>query len=303
MKDGVDSARASLTGAGGSGEVVEALRAPATALFDGRWVSVDTGALQKELGSAGTDSGSGTGGMSDLAGGLASDAPATLKKIAGKAFADGVTVKRLDGDARLGDHLVATASLRAVYKNIRGDLPALFSESARAEISKSLPQPGDVPDRKLTVSFWVKDGALTRVELDAAQFLDKPSGALVLRADSLPAAKITAPKGSVAVDLKAITDQTGMSINDLASGNEPMDAQTIAGYVDEDIRWMADDDGAAPSLSYLQQAVADMAGMADGLVITPVGSRVQVTVAGGSACLVLPPSTDVEGAVTDGPCA
>jgi hypothetical protein len=314
MKDGADSARASLTGEDGSGDVVEALRAPATALFDGTWVSVDTGALQKQLRSAGADTGSGAdgagGGMTDLTGGLAADAPATLKKIAGKAFADGVTVKRLDGDARLGDHLVATASLRAVYKNIRGDLPALFSDSARAEISKSLPQPGDVPDRNLTVSFWVKDGTLTRVELDAAQFLDQPSGALVLRADSLPAEKITAPKGAVDVDVQAIADQAGMPLDQLFTGGDnaggslgAMDAQTIAGYVSDDINAMASQDGAAPSLTYLQQAIADMNGIADGLVIAPVGDRVQVTVGGTSACLVLPPSTDVEGSVTDGPCA
>lgn len=314
MKDGVDSARASLTGEDGSGEVIEALRTPATALFDGRWVSVDTGELQKQLGSAGADSGSGAdsagGGMTDLAGGLAADAPATLKKIAGKAFANGVTVKRLDGDERLGDHLVASASLRAVYKNIRGDLPALFSDSTRAEISKSLPQPGDVPDRNLSVSFWVKDGTLTRVELDVAQFLDKPSGALVLRADSLPAKKITAPKGAVAVDLKAISDQAGMPLDQLFAGGGSaggslgaMDAQTIASYVGDDINALASQDGAAPSLQYLQQAIADMDGIAEGLVIAPVGDRVEVTLNGTSACLTLPPTTDEQGEITDGPCA
>ena len=309
MKDGVDAARASLTGADGSGEVIEALRTPATALFDGHWVSVDTGALEKQLGSAGSGTGSG-GGMTDLTGGLAADAPATLKKIAGKAFANGVTVKRLDGDERLGDHLVATASLRAVYKNIRGDLPALFSDSVRDEVSTSLPQPGAVPDRNLTVSFWVKDGTLTRVELDAAQFLDKPSGALVLRADSLPAEKITAPKGAVDVDLQAIADQAGMPLDQLFAGGDSvggslgaMDAKTIASYVSEDINAMASQDGAAPSLTYLQQAIADMDGIADGLVITPVGDRVQVNLNGTSACLVLPATTDESGTVTDGPCA
>lgn len=143
------------------------------------------------------------------------------------------------------------------------------------------------------------------MELDLAQFLSKPSGALVLRADSLPAEKITAPSGAVRIHPQVIAEQTGISPDELLGGGDlpATDAHTIAGYVGEDISGMAADDGAAPSLDYLQQAIQDMDGIADGLVIAPVGTRVQVTLNGRSACLALPATADGSGTVTDGPCA
>jgi hypothetical protein len=303
IKDGVDSANASLTGPDGDTSPVEALRAPAEALLAGKWVSLDAGPdswLGKQLRSATGAKSSGTASSA-----LAPDAPAKLKAIFGKAFANGVTVKRLGSDDRLGDHLEATASLRTVYKNIRGDLAGLFSGSAAADLGGKLPQVGDVPDRQLGVSFWVADGKLTRVELNLAQFLDRPTGALVLRADNLPAEKIAAPSGAVRIDPQAIADQTGMSLqNLLGSGGAPAtDARTIAGYVDEDIRSLAGEDGVAPSVGYLTQAAQDMEGLAEGVEITRVGSRVQVSVGGDSACLALPRTAEGTGTVTDGPCA
>lgn len=303
IQDGVDSARDTLTGADGETAPAAALKAPADALFDGKWVSLDTGPgswFDQQLAAAtdGTDSGSAGG----TTGGLADDAPAKLKAIAGKAFAHGVTVKRLDGDDRLGDHLVATVNLRTVYTNIRSDLAGLLADPS-GDLAKELPEAADVPDRDVAVSFWVKDGKLTRVELDAAQFLDKPSGALVLRADNLAAEKISAPSGAVKLDPQAIADQTGASLDQLFSGAGAADAHTIAEYVDQDIADLADGDGAAPSLRYLKQAISDMDGLADGLAIEQVGQRIQVTVGGQSACLTLAKSTAGTGTVTDGPCA
>ena len=246
---------------------------------------------------------------------MTGDAPAKMKALAGKAFGGGaVAVQRLDSDDTLGDHLVATTDLRKVYGNVRGDVAALFTGRAGAEISKRLPAVTDVPDRNLSVSFWVKDGTLSRVELDAAQFLDQPAGHLVLRVDALPKQKVTAPSGAVAVDPKAIADRTGLPLDQLltsgaasggvigprGSAGQPLDARTVAAYLDQDIRDMADSDGAAPSLQYLAKARADLLGMDNSIVVTRVGPRIQVAYGGDAACLTLGATTDDDGTITRG---
>jgi hypothetical protein len=307
MKSDVDSFRASLTGGPDSadGAAPEAIRAPATAALDGRWLSLDMHAdswAEKQLKTA-------------SGGGLTADAPTKLKNLAGKAFGGGaVAVQRLDSDDKLGDHLVATTNLRKVYGNVRGDLASLFTGSAATEIGKQLPAVTDVPDRNMTVSFWVKDDALTRVELDAAQFLDKPAGHLVLRVDALSHQKITAPAGAVAVDPKAIADQTGMPIEQLLAGGAgaggtaaagpdgPLDAHTVATYLDQDIRDMAEQDGVAPSLRYLSQARQDMLDMNSGIVVTRVGKRIQIAFGGHTTCLKLSTATTKDGTITPGRC-
>jgi hypothetical protein len=306
MKSGVDSFRASLDSGPEASGPPAAIAGPATAVLDGRWVSLDMHAgswLEGQLKSA-----SGAG--------LAGDYQAKIKALAGKAFGGGaVAVKRLDSDDKLGDHLVATTNLRKVYANIRGDVAGLFTGSTGAEIAKQLPPVTDAPDRNFDVSFWVKDGALTRVELDAAQFLDKPAGHLVLRLDALPKQKITAPSGAVVIDAKAIAGQTGLPLSQLLAGgggvsrpagsggaDAPLDAHTVATYVDQDIRDMADGDGVAPSLSYLSRARADMLDMDNGVQVTQVGRRIQVAYGGRAACLTLGATTDDDGTITSGPC-
>jgi hypothetical protein len=308
MKRGVDSFRAQISGGSESGGAPpEAIRAPAAAVLDGTWVSLDMHAgswIDKQLKTA---SGSG----------LSGETPAKLKDLAGKAFGGGsVRVQRLDSDDKLGDHLVATTNLRKVYGNVRADLASLLGGSSGADLAKQLPAVTDVPDRNLSVSFWVNDGALTRVELDAAQFLDKPAGHLVLRVDALPKQKITTPSGAVAVDPQAISDQSGRPIGGLFAGGAgagdtatvtarpdgPLDASTVATYVDQDIRDLADQDGVAPSLQYLDQARTDMLDMDNSIVVKRVGSRIQVAYGGHAACLTLGATTDDDGTITRGLC-
>lgn len=300
MKDGVESTRAALSSDQGTGGPPAELRAPLQAVFDGTWVSVDDRPgswLEQQL-----------KGQDSPAAGLAADAPDRLKTLAGKAFGDGVvTVKRVDGDEQLGDHLVATADLRKVYTNIRGDLPGLFTGDTATQLAKELPAAEKVPDRDLAVSFWVKNGTLTRVELDAAQFLDRPAGHLVVRADALPAQPITAPSGAVAVDLQKIADANGGSLAGLlasggAGAEQPADAQTLAVWVDEDIRDAAAADGARPSASYLAAVQENYTDMDPPVTLKKVGKRIQVTVGGTSACLALGATTDDHGTVTDGHC-
>jgi hypothetical protein len=302
MKDGVESTRAALAGGEGPDSPPEALRAPVQAVFDGKWVSVDDRPgswLDQQLTSQ-------DGAAGGLTGTLAPDAPDKLTALAGKAFGDGVvTVKRLDGDDALGDHLVATANLRTVYRNIRADLPGLLTGDAATEMTKALPAAEEVPDRDLAVSFWVKDGKLSRFELDIAQFLDKPAGHLVLRADTLADQPVAAPSGAVAVDLKGIADANGGSLAGLLGGagaDQPVDAQTAAAWVDQDIRAQAEADGAKPSASYLAQVQGNYTDMQPPVTLKKVGKRIQVTVDGTSVCLTPAATTDQDGTVTDGRC-
>jgi hypothetical protein len=268
-------------------------------VFDGKWVSVDDrdgSWLDQQLKDA----------SSDTTGGLAPDAPAKLQALAGKAFGAGVlTVKRLDGDDALGDHLVATANLRTVYRTIRADLPGLVTGDAATSLQKDLPAVEKVPDRDLAISFWVKGGTFRRVELDLAQFLTTPAGHLVLRADALPQQAVPAPSGAVPVDLQAIADAGGGSLSGLFGSRgdgQTVDAQTAATWVDQDIRQMADEDGVAPSVRYLPRVRQDLTDAAPGVTLTQVRKKVQVTVDGQAACLTLPRTTGDDGTVTDGPC-
>lgn len=316
MKSGVDSFRASLVGGPDGGGPPPAISAPATAVLDGRWVSLDMHPdswLGKQL-------------TSGSHGGLATGYTAKVKALAAKAFGGGaVAVQRLDSDDALGDHLVATTNLRKVYGNIRGDVGGLFTGTAARQIVSQLPRVTAVPDRNLTVSFWVKDGALTRVEVDAAQFLDKPAGHLVLRVDALPKRKITAPSGALAVDPKAMADQTGLPIEQLLAGTTggasgggnpsagtpeggvigpdgALSAHSAATYLDVTIRDMADQDGAAPSVAYLARARDVMLQLDNSIVVKQVGRRIQVAYGGHAACLTLSASVTSEGTISSGLC-
>lgn len=306
MKSDVDSFRSSLAGGPGAGGPPAAIATPATAALDGKWLSLDMhpGSFVDQQLTKSTNSG------------LATDYLTKVKALAGKAFGGGaVGVQRLDSDDKLGDHLLASANLRRVYGNVRADVASLFTGAAGDAIAKDLPAVTDVPDRNLTVSFWVKDGKISRVELDAAQFLDKPAGHLVLRLDALPQKKITAPSDAVVIDPKAIADQTGMPLDQLLSGGAPadgsqgaggasgpLDAHTVASDVDQDIRDMADTDGVAPSLVYLDRARADMLDMDSSIKVVRVGRRIQVAYGGHASCLTLAATTDVDGTITPGLC-
>ena len=190
--------------------------------------------------------------------GLSKKTAAKARALLGSALKDAVTsVERRDVDETLGDHLVAGVDLRKTYAKLRSGLPELFTGEMAQSAEDELPSVDDVPDKRIDVSFWVRDGDLTRVELDVAQFLDEPAGHLVLRADVLPAEKITAPSDAVEFDLATLL-QAGMaasgSVGGATEGDPAMDldAYTVATWLDQDIASTASEDGAAPSVDYLQ---------------------------------------------------
>ena len=77
-----------------------------------------------------------------------------------------VSVTRAGSDDR-GDHLVITGNTRKLatdlYSAVAGSVPG-----AGAALSQAKPQ--DVPSRSITVDAWVKDGVLSEISLDVAQF-------------------------------------------------------------------------------------------------------------------------------------
>jgi hypothetical protein len=290
IRDGLDEFRAGLTGDDGGSEAASAeVVGPATALIDGAWVVVDPqGYLDQLEELAGPDGGS--AGMS-----LPDYASPEARDLLGSAMKDAVTsVERREDDEELGDHLVAGLDLGKGYTTLRAGLPGLFEGEMAAQLEKDLPPVAEVPDKQIDVSFWVKDGNLTRVELDVAQFLADPAGHLVLRADTHPVEEITAPSDAVEFDIAAITE-SAMSYaaaegGTALGGGTELDAHTVALWVDQDIAGAAREGGWQPSVSQLADVLPLYEGVVAGLIITAVGDRVQVNIDEDVVCLT--PSPD-----------
>jgi len=302
MQADLDTFRGGLTGAEVPAETVDA----ATALLDGEWVSVDVQAYLDQLEKATAGQEDGTAGM-----GLADYTSDELRDLLGSALKGAVTsVERREGD-EIGDHLVATVDLRKAYTTVRSELPKLYDEATAEMMEQQLPPVTEVPDKKIEVSFWLRDGELKRAELDVAQFVDDAAGSLVLRADLRSGREITAPENAVEFDLGAIM-AAGMSAYEegsgyAAEGEAPLegpttlDAYTVATWVDMDIAGVAQEEGGRPSASYLPKVLSFYEGMAPGLVITAVGDRIQVLIDQDVVCLT--PSGDGMGEnIYDGPC-
>ncbi|NEK84997.1 hypothetical protein GCU60_04370 [Blastococcus saxobsidens] len=288
----VDSFRAELDGVDGApSSVPEALLAPARALLDGGWVSVDGEVLLAQLEELGGTPSAGQEAQ------LQSD----LQELAGKALQDAVVgVERTGEDDDLGDQLTVRLNLRKGYETVRDGLPAIVPDDVEDEaVLAELPPADEVPDKDVEVSVWVQDGELTRAELDAAQFLDDPAGHLVLRLDALEAQPVTAPSDAVAVDVATLLE------NGLASfvpgADVPLDAHTIATWVDMDLAGLAAEQGTEPSVALLPELLPYYEGMTPDLLITAVGPRIEVTTAGETACLTPSPDGMAED-VLDGPC-
>ncbi|WP_147251717.1 hypothetical protein [Blastococcus sp. TF02-8] len=287
MAEDVDSFRAELDGA--PTDVPEALLAPARALVDGDWVSLDATELLEQIEAMG----GGSTPEDDKK--LQSD----LQELGGKALKDAVvSVERKGEDDDLGDHLVVKLNLRKGYATIREGLPGILPESEDPATLEELPPVSEVPDKDVDASVWVRDGELTRAEFDVAQFLDEPAGHLVLRADALDAEPVKAPKDAVPVDVAALMEGA-MAVP--PGTEEELDAYTIAAWVDMDLTTVASDEGGEPSVEYLPEVMSYYEGATPDLVITAVGAQVQVSTGGETVCLT--PSPDGMGEdIADGPC-
>jgi hypothetical protein len=296
MQPDLDSLRAGLTGEDGApAPMIEA----GTAILDGGWVSVDVQAYLDQLAAAGTAPGDPTTGSSE-------SSSAALRDLLGDALKGAVaSVERREADGELGDHLVAGLDLRKVYATLRSGLPEVLTGGTADALEQQLPPVAEVPDKQIDVSFWVRDGDLTRVELDIAQFLDEPAGHLVLRADVLAPEEITAPSDAIEFDIAALME-AGMSGYPPGGEGRPSaelepDAYTVATWIDMDLADRAYEEGGQPSVEYLAEMLPYYEGIAKSLDITAVGERIQVTLDKESVCLTLSPDGMGED-IAEGPC-
>jgi hypothetical protein len=276
----LDELREALAAGGGAADPVPAAAVdPVTAFLESRWVALDVPAYLEQLSTAGVGTAS-------------EESTARLRALLGDALEDAAgPVERRGTDADLGDHLVARFDLRTAWSTLRDGLPEAVPELGTAGgTDELLPPVADVPDIDVEVSFWALGGRLTRIELDVAQFLDEPVGHLVLRADVLPAERITAPTGAVPVDLAAI--QSELAARAAAETGyyaqlEP-DAHMIATWVDQDLANLAYELHTVPTARMLPQVLPlyePVGERVPGLAIAAVGNRVQVTVAQEVVCL------------------
>jgi hypothetical protein len=301
MREGLDTFRAQLTGEDGISPPAPAtVLEPITALLDGEWVSMDVEAYLDQLDelSAGTEG----GGPADM--GLSAETAAQLRDLLGTALKDAVvSVERREADDELGDHLVAGLDLRKAYTELASGLPDLFTGAAADGLRESLPPVTDVPDKQIDVSFWVLDDELTRVELDLAQFLDEPAGHLVLRADVRPGQEITAPSGAVEFDVAALMEAGTSAYQPTEEAQQvpEVDAHMVATWVDMDFASLAYEWHTAPSVHLLPEVLPSYEGIAEGLEITAVGNRIQVTLDQETVCLTLSFYGNAED-IIDGPC-
>ena len=138
------------------------------ALVAGQWVSIDTSALGAVAGQFGGGAG-------------ASPGPAIAQRLLDgikTAVQRDVTITRVGTDDS-GDHLRLTAQsgqlVTDLFQALTGAIPAAGLLSSKVDPSK-------MPSHSIVVDAWVNDGALAKVSIDLAQFMDaakKPAGATV----------------------------------------------------------------------------------------------------------------------------
>ena len=164
-----------------------------TALLGGKWVSLSSETL------------SAIGGQLGASGSTSSSNNAKLLADLQSAFRKDVTAKKVGSDSK-GDHLTLTADGKTVLTDfvtaVQNDVPTASTLTGRF-------QPSKIPSRNITLDAWVKDGAVSEIELDLAQFAPPgkaPSGThlpIVLAFDK-SGSDITAPSGATAVDLSQL---------------------------------------------------------------------------------------------------
>ncbi|MGH9010688.1 MAG: hypothetical protein ACRDYF_12700 [Acidimicrobiia bacterium] len=128
-----------------------------------------------------------------------------LKDALDKAFNEDVSIEKLESDS-VGDHYLAkVSSLRSFYAKL---IPIVQQYMNRFPSPGQFPAASNIPDKPGSLDVWVKDGRVSRVELDMAQFSPaQPAGAgrVALRLDiDRDAPTLAAPSDAVTVDLAGL---------------------------------------------------------------------------------------------------
>jgi hypothetical protein len=295
MADGVDTLRQELAATD-----LGPLQPVAEAALAGDWLSLDAGEgswLAEQTKAAEEKSGKRT-----------EELQKQLKDLLGKATKAGVTVRKAGADD-LGERLIATANTRTMYAEVADELPGLVdavAPEAQARTGDVFPPADEVPSTDVSATFWVKDDVLRRVELDLAQFLDKPTGHFVIRMDTAPGKPtVKAPKDAVEIPLEELMAQAGAAPAALLGGPGSESApgiEELAMGVGYDFQYYADSEGVAPSVEHLPIVAEWYADSEPPLEMVAAGDRVQVTSGGEVACLTLPADVSAEPTVDAGPC-
>jgi hypothetical protein len=201
------------------------------ALVHGEWVSIDIKSFEgfiKSLGGGSANSDS--SGDSDL--GLPSDLPTALPSdLTGKTVTQLIAPlqKALAKDATLtdrgskdgADHIKATIPARLLAKDLKSSLDSLGSLSKKAIPSDVTDSLDDVPNTTVSLDLALKNGELSAITVDMAQFDDTMKGSvpLVVSIEG-SAAQIDAPKGA-----KQLNPQDVMgAVMQLMGGEDGSDA-------------------------------------------------------------------------------
>jgi hypothetical protein len=173
-------------------------------LVDGRWIALE--GFEEAMGHAGGQ-----------------PAPtAEQKKVLDDLVAsfERATTVTSEGSDDVGEHLVASVSLRDVYEDLEG----IASELAPTTPG-GLPSAGEVPDERVRIDLWVTDGRLTQVEFDFLQLRDLgdaqiPEGvaelALRIRLEDF-SGEVDVPADAVPVHLQEVMQ----SLFGMAAGTKP----------------------------------------------------------------------------------
>jgi hypothetical protein len=174
----------------------------------GKWLQADFTALKGTFDEFVKGLQESTGGsLPSSSGTQPADKDAALRDAIDKVFNENVVIEKLESDSA-GDHYVAkVTSLRTFYGQL---LPTIEQYMDRLPKADELPSANFIPDKPGSVDVWVKDGRLSRVEVDVAQFSEPPAnaGRVAIRLDiNREAPELTVPSGAVTVDLAGIIQQ------------------------------------------------------------------------------------------------
>jgi hypothetical protein len=107
-------------------------------------------------------------GATDLASGASPAPDAAQQQELLKQFGDAIEAEATvtsEGTDDVGEHLVATVPLRALYQR----LISLFPQAGGGLPPGMLPPAEQIPDRNLSLDVWVADGKVAQIEFDVTQ--------------------------------------------------------------------------------------------------------------------------------------
>lgn len=93
-----------------------------------------------------------------------------LQGAFGKIFDQDVQVSRQDADSDLGDHLVLTGSSRTLATDFVTAIKTSLSSLPQVGPALGAFDPARVPDQKIAIDAFAKNGALDAVKVDVSQF-------------------------------------------------------------------------------------------------------------------------------------